>query len=170
MVGAYLDHTTMRQTLHQRLITLVLLMAYAITGTSVFPAVMVMAATYDGSHSVQISCSDKGTTVTLKHSRDSFTPDVADHSNSLARALVSLCNDANSGDHQLSCAQFQFNAGAERESIDRVTQIEPFIEFAAVCPFHPEAFPPIPEQAGSEASNVPEFSLTGILATVRLLI
>ena len=160
----------MRPSLTQRLITFVLLTAYAVTGTSVFPAVMVMAASYDGSHSVQISCSDKGTTVTLKHRRDSFTPDVGDHSNSLTRALVSLCNHANSGDHQLSCAQFQSDAGAEWGSDSRVAQIEPFIELAAACPFFPEAFAPISGRTGLKASKAPEFSLTGRLATVRLLI
>ena len=145
-------------------------MAYAITGTSVFPAVMVMAASYDGSHSVQITYSDKGTTVTLKHRRDSFTPEVDDVSNSLSGALVSLCNDANSGDHQLSCAQFQFNAGAERETIDRVTQIEPCIELVDVCPFYLEPFAPIPGRVGVKIANVPEFSTLEMLATVRLLI
>lgn len=145
-------------------------MAYAITGTSVFPAVMVLAAGIDGSHSVQITYSDTGTTVTLKHRRDSFTPEVADHTNSLARALVSLCNDVNSGDHQLSCAQFQFNAGAERETIDRVTQVEPFIELVDVCPFYLEPFAPTPGRVGVKMANVPEFSTLEMLATVRLLI
>lgn len=145
-------------------------MAYAITGTSVFPAVMVMAASYDGSHGVQISYSDKGTVVTLKHRRDAFTPGVEDHGNSLARALVSFCSDANSGDHQLSCAQFQFNAETERETVSRIAQIEPYAEVTAACPFYPEAFEAVSKGLAIKTRQAFSRCLTDILATVRLVI
>ncbi len=92
----------MQNALHQRFIALVLLIAYAITGTSLLPACLSLAAVVDGSHTVQVRQCEQGTTLTLLHHQADYTPRVNDHDNSVARLIVSMCAVSVAGSHELS--------------------------------------------------------------------
>lgn len=109
----------MQNTIHQRIIALVLLMVYAITGTSLLPALVSLAATLDGSHTVQVQQSEQGTTLTLLHHRADYTPRVDDHSNSLARFIVSMCKASEAGSHELSSSCISTGSRAERDANER---------------------------------------------------
>lgn len=95
----------MQNALHQRFISLVLLVAYAITGTSLLPACLSLAAVVDGSHTVQVRQSEQGTTLALLHHRANYTPRVNDHNNSVARLIVSVCAVSAEGSHELSSSR-----------------------------------------------------------------
>lgn len=90
--------------LAQRLIACLLLLAYASTGTALFPAAVMALAELDGSHEVVVIQGEAGTQVRLHHDEHGFTPHVEDHHDVLARALVSMCCPATEGDHSLSTA------------------------------------------------------------------
>lgn len=92
----------MQNALHQRFIALVLLVAYAITGTSLLPACLSLVALADGSHTVQVRQSERGTTLALLHHQANYTPRVNDHDNSVARLIVSMCAVSVAGSHELS--------------------------------------------------------------------
>lgn len=76
-------------------------MAYAMTGTSLMPALVLVMAALDGSHGVQVCESAQGTQVLLKHHEGCYTPEILDHKRSLARLLVSLSALDPEGDHHL---------------------------------------------------------------------
>ena len=101
----------MRLSLLQRLTALMLLMAYTVTGTSVMPAMMALAAWMDGEHEVVISQSESGTSVTLHHVEGSYTPDVEDHQKMLGKFLVSFCRAAVEGDHQMKASRCDSRTG-----------------------------------------------------------
>ena len=160
----------MRTSLTQRLITLVLLAAYAITATSVLPAVVALAAAIDGSHSVQITQSAQFTRLTLHHRESSFTPSVTDHDGRLARTLVSLCSTTSSGDHQLSCAQFNSSTKNQRETAAKPSTPTPT---TLVLQSRLKADRPDTNTAvlgRFQTATVAESGIRRIIATVRLLI
>jgi|JI6StandDraft_1071083.scaffolds.fasta_scaffold01746_7 hypothetical protein len=106
--------------LFHRLISALLLMAYAVTGTSLMPAVMTMLVDLDGSHQSLVRVSEGGAQVVLHHRQSEFTPDVKDHRRGLARVLVSLCRADQDGDHQMTTSQLSGNASQERVMLSKV--------------------------------------------------
>lgn len=112
----------------QRLVAAVLLMAYSITGTSLMPALMAVAAWVDGSHSVMVAQSENGTRVMLHHSMATgYTPSVQDHTSPLARIIVSLCSSSEGGDHQMVASQFESGARSDREDAARAAKEVPTV-------------------------------------------
>ena len=105
----------MQNALHQRSIALVLLVAYAITGTSIVPALASFAAMLDGSHTVMVQQSEQGTRLTLLHERTHYTPRVDDHGGALARLVVSMCVASDTGSHELDSSHISSNSRAERD-------------------------------------------------------
>jgi hypothetical protein len=99
----------------QRFTALILLMVYTITGTSLVPAAMLMLATIDGSHSIQIRESDQGTQLLLHHKAGQFTPQVCDHQKTLARIIVSMCRPNTEGDHKMISAHVASSVNSERD-------------------------------------------------------
>lgn len=93
-----------------RIIALLLLLAYASTGTAAFPACILALAEMDGSHEVQVRESEQGTQVLLHHAGHDYTPEVADHGSALARTLVRMCRPASEGDHSLSLRRMTASA------------------------------------------------------------
>lgn len=85
----------------QRLICLMLLAAFAVSGTSIGSAALLLMAELDGSHAVLVNESQAGTCLTLRHRQGEFTPRVCDHSTRLARLVVRLCRSNPAGDHNL---------------------------------------------------------------------
>lgn len=100
----------------RRFIASLLLMAYAITGTSLMPATMLVLANLDGSHSVQVRESDHGTQLVLHHNGGNYTPLVNDHQGTLARVVVSLCRPDQAGDHNLVSAHMSGQVNTERQN------------------------------------------------------
>ena len=92
----------MQSTLGQRLTMMFLLMAYAISGTAVLPAVLALVAEWDSSHQVLVQYGHRHTEVVLHHRQGCFTPLVSDHCQLVARALASITNHDGGGDHSLS--------------------------------------------------------------------
>lgn len=115
----------MSRAIHQRIIALVLLVAYAITGTSVIPAMVSLAAWLDGSHAVVVQQSEQGLQVTLHHRSDHYTPRLADHENTLAKILVSMCSASEEGDHQMSTAHVTANASLRADGGQKVQTTQP---------------------------------------------
>lgn len=109
----------MQNALHQRFIAMVLLVAYAITGTSLLPALVSLAAALDGSHTVQVRRSEQGTTLTLLHRQADYTPQVDDHRNSVARLIVSMCKASEAGSHELSSSCISTGSLVGRDADDR---------------------------------------------------
>lgn len=157
----------------QRFIALVLLMAYTITGTSVMPAAIALAAWIDGSHSLVVSQSESGVRLTLHHSSSAYTPEVADHQNTLARVLVSFCKASDAGDHQLVSAQFDSSTDSEREDITRATKEAPKENLAGTFHLTLIAIQPARDTIHTSGYKEPPVGRPGIssmLDTVRLLI
>ena len=115
----------MQNALHQRFIALVLLVAYAITGTSLLPACLSLAAVVDGSHTVQVRQSEQGTTLTLLHHRANYTPRVNDHNNSVARLIVSVCAVSAEGSHELSSSRINAVSFAQTDAETREVKNNP---------------------------------------------
>lgn len=113
----------MKQT--RQCLALILLLAYAITGTSALPAIMLALANMDGSHSVQLKNSKCGTQLVLHHNSGNYTPSLLDHQTALARVVVSLCRPDQSGDHNLVSAHVSSQTSNERQDV------KPFIKAAA---------------------------------------
>lgn len=105
----------MQNALHQRSIALVLLVAYAITGTSLVPALASFAAMLDGSHMVMVRQSEQGTRLTLLHESANYTPRVDDHGGALARLVVSMCAASDTGSHELDSSHISARSSAERD-------------------------------------------------------
>jgi hypothetical protein len=97
-----------------RIIAALVLMAYAITGTSLVTAVAVVLAELDGSHDVMISESAQVMQLVLHHRHGEYTPQTKDHSKCMARVLVSFCRQDQEGDHCLSPAHVSSTAITER--------------------------------------------------------
>lgn len=163
----------MRHSLKQRFIALLLLMAYTITGTSVMPAAMALAAWIDGSHSLIVSQSENGMRLTLHHRSDAYTPEVNDHHNALARVLVRLCKASDAGDHQLVSSQFDSSASSEREEIARAAKEAPQVNLAATFQLTLIAINPARDTtraSGFKEVQMPRHRIRPMLATVQLLI
>lgn len=86
-----------------RIIAALLLMAHAVTGTSLLPGAVAALADLEGSHQGLISIGRGETRVILHHTRD-FTPEVGDHQHCLARFIVRFCQADQAGDHQMTTA------------------------------------------------------------------
>jgi hypothetical protein len=97
----------------QRLLGLLLLAVYSVTGTSAFSAVVAAAALAEGSHSVVVAQDATGTRVLLRHRSGAFTPKICDHRSSLARAVVTLCQKDAAGDHRFSAGHLSSNVSRE---------------------------------------------------------
>jgi len=163
----------MRHSFQQRVIALILLMAYTITGTSILPAAMVLAAGIDDSHTVIVSHSDAGTRLTLHHRSNDYTPALADHRSSLARALVSLCKVSDAGDHLLSSSQIKSNADKERETLNHLANHDAGVNAAATFLLSLTAPQPIRDTTRVlvfQEWHIRPQSITPMLACVQLLI
>ncbi|MES2598216.1 MAG: hypothetical protein V4662_22975 [Verrucomicrobiota bacterium] len=108
---------SLQSSLLQRLIALLLLAAYTVSGTSALPAVLVLVASLEGSHEVLIGQVDGSVSLTLHHRPDEYTPCVEDHQSASARVLVSLCRSSGQGDHQITSTRFDTNAEREKETL-----------------------------------------------------
>jgi len=159
--------------LKQRLIALLLLMAYTITGTSIMPAALALAAWVEGSHAVMIRQTDAGTSVTLHHRRGTYTPDVSDHQSSLAKVLVSFCRSSEAGDHQLSVSRCVSTTTTYRETLEKCIKASVEVnhaatfQFSIIMPSHRHAMmhEPVWHQSTLLKNGLPR-----MLTTVRLLI
>ncbi len=164
----------MRLSLLQRLTALMLLMAYTVTGTSVMPAMMALAAWMDGEHEVVISQSESGTSVTLHHVDGSYTPDVEDHQKMLGKFLVSFCRAAGEGDHQMKASRCDSRTGTQRESLEKITQSPAEINLTATLQLISAQFNPSRDDTrrSMHGAETPpgKHGAMPMLAKVRLLI
>jgi hypothetical protein len=164
---------SMRFTSVQRLIASLLLMAYAITGTSVMPAALALMASMDGGHSVSVVQSETGTRVVLHHRSDEYTPEIEDHRSPLARVLVSICSASDSGDHQMTSSSIEAGTRLEREQQGSQVKKAPELNFPATIQ-HRLTLLPLRHEAPHTAPGLDEPPLMTdslrTLATVRLLI
>lgn len=117
--------------LAHRIISALLLLAYASTGTSLMPAVMTLLAEVEGSHESRVRLGENGAQVVLHHRQSEFTPAVNDHRRGLARVLVSFCQSNREGDHQMTTAQFAGNAGVERLEISKARSADELFNLQA---------------------------------------
>ena len=123
----------MRSPFIQRLSACLLLMAYAITGTSLVPAVIAVAAGMEGSHAVQVAESAHGIRVTLHHTQASgYTPCIEDHTTTVARLLVSFSNRSEGGDHQITTTES--SASVSMEGQGRTLKVRKAEQPAIACP------------------------------------
>ncbi len=163
----------MRSLLHQRLIALLLLVAYAITGTSLLPAVVSLAATAEGSHAVQVGRSAASTQVVLHHRAAEYTPATNDHATPLARLIVSLCRPSAEGDHSLSIQSMSGSLLVSRDEVKREIKDTPALNLpATVAWVATQLFPVCSMQPVVPAcfAAADKLSQQRVLATVRLLI
>ncbi len=100
----------------QSWIAALLLVAYTVTGTSLLPGLVSLAAMIDGSHELLIAEASTGTTLTLHHRPDDFTPRATDHSNTAARVLTAFCAIDSKGDHRLSTSRLKSLCTSPAES------------------------------------------------------
>ncbi len=100
-----------------RFTALLLLLAYAITGTSVMTASAAMLADLDGSHEMIVLESDQITQIVLHHRVGAETPEVADHVNASLRVLVCFCREDQNGDHHFSSVHLTSVASSERHLV-----------------------------------------------------
>lgn len=163
----------MRYSVKQRLIALVLLMAYTITGTALLPAVLTLGAAIDGSHAVIVSQSDHGTQLTLHHRHHEFTPAVRDHEHALARILVCFCSAAESGDHQFNSTQADTGNRDEGDALVRSLKQAPPVSASATFGFVRFASTPardVIHRGDHNAVRILPQGLRQLLATVQLVI
>ena len=98
-----------------RFLAILLLVAYASTGTSMFSVAIWSLAVIDGSHGIQVCETEHGTCIRLHHSEADFTPNVADHPSGLGQFVVSLCSETDHGDHTYSAAHLTTGRPVEKE-------------------------------------------------------
>lgn len=155
-----------------RIISALLLMAYAITGTSLTPAVMTMLADLDGSHQSLVRVSESGAQVVLHHRQSEFTPAVKDHRRGLARVLVSLCRADQDGDHQMTTNKLCGNVSQEREAPSKVRSGDALINEQATHEWQHMLQLPKPTVTRADAPS-PQGSISRqppSLTTIQLLI
>lgn len=157
-----------------RLVALLLLLAYAGTGTAALPAFVMAAACVDGSHQVRIVQSEHGMQVRLHHEdEEHFTPEVADHSSAFTRVLVRMCAPAREGDHSLSTQCVSSSALMSRDDAKRAAKPSQTVNLGATMrllaqlPNSREAHRVHPKM---EAKVLPPQAQHACVATVRLLI
>ena len=114
-----------------RFTALLLLVAYAITGTSVMTAAAAMLADLDGSHEMIVLESDQSTQIVLHHREGAETPEVADHVNASLRVLVCFCREDQNGDHHFSSVHLTSVASTERHIVADVMLHPVSINFEA---------------------------------------
>jgi len=90
-----------------------LLVAYAIPGTSVMTALAAILAELDGSHEIFVLESDQITQIVLHHHKGAKTPEVDDHVNASLRVWVFFCREDQNDDHHLSSVHLSSVASAE---------------------------------------------------------
>lgn len=117
--------------LSQRLLSLILLVAYAMTGTAVLPASLALLASLDDSHAVQVGQSAQGVSLRLQHRSGEYTPEVADHCQPLAQVLVRFCERDPAGDHQLVTRRVHASTSLEREAVHAGLKSAPLFNAAA---------------------------------------
>ena len=117
--------------LAHRIISALLLLAYASTGTSLMPAVMTLLAEVEGTPASRVRIGESGALIVLHHRQSEFTHAVNDPRRGLARVLVSFCQSDREGDHQMTTAQFTGNGGIERLEISKARSADEL--------FNPEA-------------------------------
>lgn len=83
----------------KRVTALLLLVAYAITGTSVLTATAAALVDLDGSHELRVQELDHSTQLVLHHRQGTVTTEIADHPNVSLRVLVCFCHEDQNGDH-----------------------------------------------------------------------
>lgn len=105
-----------------RIIAALLLMAYAVTGTSLVPGAMAALADLEGSHQGLISIGRGETRVILHHTSD-FTPAVGDHQHCLARFIVRFCRADQEGDHQMTTAGVVGSLDEKRPEAGRIRSV-----------------------------------------------
>ena len=91
--------------LHQ-FIAALLLGAYALTGTSILPALVTLMARFDGSHSVSVNFTESGIHLSLNHQNGDFTPSPAEHRNSSGQWVTRFCRTNSSSNHEFNSHQF----------------------------------------------------------------
>lgn len=158
--------------LPHRILASFLLMAYAITGTSIMPAVMLMMANLDGSHRVQVQESENGTQLVLRHDAGHYTPNLEDHSENLARVLVSMSASDQFGDHSLVSAHVKGSITSARDLSELSVKSAPALNYTATASLilwvpSSKRHDPLPVTFSTE-----KFTPVGqpMLATVQLLI
>ena len=97
----------------KRITALLLLVAYAITGTSVLTATAAALVDLDGSHELRVQESDHSTQLVLHHRQGNVTAKVADHPNASLRVLVCFCHEDQNGDHHFTAAHVTDTACTE---------------------------------------------------------
>ena len=100
-----------------RFSALLLLLAYAITGTPVLKASSAMLADLDGSHEMFVLESDQITQIVLHPREGAETLEVADHINASLRILLCFCGEDQNGDHHFSSVHLTSVAFAERHLV-----------------------------------------------------
>lgn len=107
------------------------MLVYAFTGTSMLPAIFVMLAVYDGSHSIQVRESDRGTHLLLHHDAGNYTPAVCDHENRVAKFMVTLCRPDHEGDHCLLSAHMRVSITSEDHSLKGLAKSNQMLNYGA---------------------------------------
>jgi hypothetical protein len=100
--------------LHQ-VIAALLLGAYALTGTSILPALVTLMARFDGSHSVSVNFTESGIHLSLSHQNGNFTPTPADHQNTSGQWVTRFCRTTSSSNHEFNSHQFSPRIGSDSD-------------------------------------------------------
>lgn len=157
-----------------RMLAVVLLLAYASTGTAIFPSVAAFLADLDGGHAVIVCRTENGTQVFLHHRPGEFTPEIADHSQLLGRMMVRLCKPSAEGDHRLSTAALadaSSNSSPEPKLEPKETaeaDASPGMSFLACRPVVLTAV--MQAENSLDPPFSPNFDVHRAIRTVRLLI
>lgn len=163
----------MRPSLIQRLIAALLLLTYLVTGTTVLPAMVALAADCGGGHQLRISQSEHGLQLTLRHDGQGYTPKAADHCNALTRTVVHFCAPTREGDHRFSSDSFDSSTGSEREHGSRAAKQAPVLNQAAtlqLCLTQVHPVRTVARMTGRQDRPSPLTSRLPELSTVRLRI
>jgi hypothetical protein len=112
----------MRPSIFQRLMCLILLLAFAATGTSVFSAAITVMAEIDGTHGVWVNQDEGGLHLILRHQQGHLTLRVCDHSSPLTRLVVTLCQTRTTGDHSFNAAELTGSLRQEEDGQKAATR------------------------------------------------
>lgn len=100
---------------YQRTIATLLLVVYALTGTSALPAFATFLANLDGGHGVSVMFTKAGTHLSLKHQQSDITLTADEHRSAAGRLVTRLCRNNASGTHELESQQLAPNVSPDRE-------------------------------------------------------
>lgn len=98
-----------------QLIAIFLLGAYALTGTSILPALVTLLARLDGSHLVSVNLTESGIHLCLNHQNGNFTPTPADHQNTSGQWVTHFCRTNSSSNHEFNSHQFSPRIGSDSD-------------------------------------------------------